>query len=165
MDTRIIFQIFLTLIDMLFLFVLPSEGRSLHVRHCQQPDDIEEAFNNLRNQLDLTVLSNTESTEIIPCPSQTLSHHGDPQRLRSTCPWIWEANTDNTRYPQKIYNARCICRKCIGSSTKYHCESIFTRVKVFRILNCVNGLLRYVQDEQRVSVGCTCAHKRTHHNS
>jgi hypothetical protein len=68
--------------------------------------------------------------------------HTDPQRLRSTCPWVIETDVNENRYPKNVYNARCLCRRCIGSSSRYQCEPIYSNIIVIRLLSCHHGLLR-----------------------
>jgi hypothetical protein len=156
-------QIQLGLLDI--LNVMLTQSRTIHVGNCQRPANIENAFDRVRVELNITILPLPESSENIPCPSRTRRLHTDPQRLRSTCPWVIETDVNENRYPKNVYNARCLCRRCIGSSSRYQCEPIYSNIIVIRLLSCHHGLLRYAQGDQLISVGCTCAHKRTrrHH--
>lgn len=140
------------------------QGRYIRVKHCNRPDDVNEALQNLSVSLNFSLDSGTSSTNCSECPHRLRHSQHEPQRLRSTCPWVWEENISENRYPRKVINARCICRRCIGSNARYQCEPIYTRVKVLRVQGCQNGLLQYTNDEEIVSVGCTCAHRRTYTN-
>lgn len=136
------------------------QSRYIAVGHCHRPDQISNTLNSLGISHNFSVISDTHDNSLTECPRHLRHSQHKPQRLRSTCPWVWEEHVDVNRYPRSVFNARCICRRCIGSSARFQCEPIYSRITVLRILECHNGLFRYESDVELVTIGCTCAHRR-----
>ncbi|XP_006823263.1 interleukin 17-like protein [Saccoglossus kowalevskii] len=120
------------------------------------------------NALSLGISSGTTST-----PSNTscpISYGaGAPQSERSTCPWYNVENTDYTRYPQTLLEARCYdCDNCItelppnGLHAVWECEHVLSSVWVLQInySSCVNGIYQYNAVQNDIATACVCGRPR-----
>ncbi|KAJ8047983.1 Interleukin 17-like protein [Holothuria leucospilota] len=82
--------------------------------------------------------------------------------LRTTCPWEYITNVNNTRYPREIPFAVCKCSSCVSEtgssffSTNGYCQPVIEMKPVLIREECVNNQARYALHEEPVSVGCVC---------
>nr|XP_006823262.1 PREDICTED: interleukin 17-like protein-like [Saccoglossus kowalevskii] len=120
------------------------------------------------NALTLGISTGSQST-----PSNTscpiLYGAGAPQSVRSTCPWYNVENTDYTRYPQTLLEARCYdCDNCItelppsGLHAVWECERVLSRVWVLQInySSCINGIYQYNAVQIDLPTACVCGRPR-----
>lgn len=105
--------------------------------------------------------------------SKGAADHKDSEIMdRATCPWYIEFSYDPLRYPRRLLNAKCRCRKCKHSRRSVkgkalECLPITVKVKILRRkeLNigklCHNGKVVYENTWEEVNIGCTCVFRRT----
>ena len=75
---------------------------------------------------------------------------------RSTCPWYFEEDINENRYPRVLMTAICKCDTCIGSPTNA-CEPVYYPVITLHKTGCVDGQYEYQEVKEWKSVACTCA--------
>ncbi|XP_043937500.1 interleukin-17C-like [Protopterus annectens] len=101
------------------------------------------------------------------CPS--LNHHHPHSTgmgnvgTRSISPWTYRIDEDETRYPEKLAFAECLCTGCIDTRTGMESPNLNSVVleqtmMVLRKKPCSKNKLSYTfeVDYIKVPVGCTC---------
>jgi len=82
-----------------------------------------------------------------------------PLRLRSLCPWILVTpHRRNDRFPRRISEARCICRRCQLKESTHQCRPIYYPMIVLQKTDRCNerNVTIYKPARHLVAVGCTC---------
>ncbi|KAL3886459.1 hypothetical protein ACJMK2_026444 [Sinanodonta woodiana] len=79
----------------------------------------------------------------------------------STCPWTYAVDHDHLRFPSTILMAKPRCTYCIGSNGDLECNPITKSIRVLRRGECTDGLYQYHESTQEVTIGFTCAGRRT----
>uniref|UniRef100_A0A6J0UZR9 Interleukin-25 n=1 Tax=Pogona vitticeps TaxID=103695 RepID=A0A6J0UZR9_9SAUR len=105
-----------------------------------------------------------------------------PSSKRSTSPWEYVEDFDNQRYPQRLWQARCSCHRCVSLASckagpgdeRLYCQqepngnsvAVHHHVLVFYRRPCPGNPERFYLDPRLhpVNVSCTCvaARKRCH---
>ncbi|XP_025716178.1 interleukin-17C [Callorhinus ursinus] len=93
---------------------------------------------------------------------------------RSISPWRYRVDTDESRYPQKLAFAQCLCRGCISAKTGRETAALnsvplLQSLLVFRRRPCSRdasrvptpGAFSFHAEFIRVPVGCTCVLPRS----
>ncbi|XP_072802033.1 interleukin-17C [Vicugna pacos] len=93
---------------------------------------------------------------------------------RSISPWRYRVDTDESRYPQKLAFAECLCRGCINAKTGHETASLNSvllhqSLLVLRRRPCppaaagppTPGAFAFHAEFIRVPVGCTCVLPRS----
>ena len=113
-----------------------------------------------------------DSTSCVQCQRISGNHHchmhtGNahaPLESRSVCPWYYVSTRDENRYPSEVFEARCSCTRCHGTTDHDSaCDVIHHPVSVLYKKGRVNpkGHCEYEARKIQLAVGCTCA--RTPH--
>ena len=151
-------------------------------RACAEPTDLDAQLATARGRNIMLALpsshntnrQNTDGCEIkrenmdtdVSCPGNSSSlEHAQASKLkdRSLCPYYYEMETDPTRYPNTLFNARCKCPFCLedrGLSSVNVCEPEYIPDVVLQRGNCVAGVYQYHRHEIKRQVACLCARKR-----
>ncbi|KAK3576561.1 hypothetical protein CHS0354_011239 [Potamilus streckersoni] len=95
------------------------------------------------------------------CPEKVLEGNHVPVYARSTCPWTYAVDHDPLRFPSTILLAKPRCTYCIGSNGDLECNPITQSIRVLRRGECIEGLYQYHESTQEVTIGFTCAGRRT----
>ncbi|KAL3857147.1 hypothetical protein ACJMK2_011842 [Sinanodonta woodiana] len=95
------------------------------------------------------------------CPEKVFEGHQVPVYARSTCPWTYAVNHDPLRFPSTILMAKPRRTYCIGSNGDLECNPITQSIRVLRRGECIEGLYQYHESTQEVTIGFTCAGRRT----
>ncbi|XP_060554481.1 uncharacterized protein LOC132715490 [Ruditapes philippinarum] len=85
----------------------------------------------------------------------------------ATCPWVFVDNYDEDRLPKLIYEAKCVCSRCLHKTNGHkdvqlvpglgRCKPVMTSVMTVRRQCRHNSdVYEYVAKAERISVGCTC---------
>ncbi|XP_043937511.1 interleukin-17C-like [Protopterus annectens] len=108
----------------------------------------------------------TESCPTLNNPYRHHHHHlGGKKDLssRSISPWTYRIDVDETRYPEKLAFAECLCKGCIDITTGEESSSMNSVVleqtmMVLRKKTCSTNKNAYTfeTDYIKVPVGCTC---------
>ncbi|KAK3576563.1 hypothetical protein CHS0354_011241 [Potamilus streckersoni] len=98
------------------------------------------------------------------CPENVLEGNHVPVYARSTCPWTYAVDHDPLRFPSTILLAKPRCIYCIGSNHDLECNPITQSIRVLRRGECIEGLYQYHESTQEVTIGFTCAGRRTVHD-
>ncbi|XP_012782030.2 interleukin-17C [Ochotona princeps] len=86
---------------------------------------------------------------------------------RSISPWRYRVDTDESRYPQKLAFAECLCRGCINARTgretpALNSVQLHQSLLVLRRQPCPRrGAFAFQAEFIRVPVGCTCVLPRS----
>ncbi|XP_008564106.1 PREDICTED: interleukin-17C [Galeopterus variegatus] len=85
---------------------------------------------------------------------------------RSISPWRYRVDTDESRYPQKLAFAECLCRGCINARTgretaALNSVQLLQSLLVLRRRPCAPGAFAFHAEFIRVPVGCTCVLPRS----
>ncbi|XP_075043888.1 interleukin-17C [Mixophyes fleayi] len=98
------------------------------------------------------------------CPNYNLLQTGERVEERSISPWAYRIDVDDTRYPQKLAFAHCLCQHCISSDTGRENSSLNSvlikqEMLVLRKKSCPHNpaLSTFVLEKLSVPVGCTCS--------
>ena len=137
---------------------------------CDEPDDLLNRFQASNPNTNITDIYHEqthqfprESSACETCSVRRWSRsHSMDINLRSTCPWTLELIHFPGQYPANLVNARCCCRNCM-SGGRHVCEPIFNNIRVLERTGCQNGVFIYTEKWQQISIGCTCARRRTRH--
>ncbi|KAK3576566.1 hypothetical protein CHS0354_011244 [Potamilus streckersoni] len=98
------------------------------------------------------------------CPKNVSGGNHVPVYARSTCPWTYAVDHDPLRFPSTILLAKPRCTYCIGSNDDLECNPITHTIRVLRRGECTEGLYQYYEFTQEVTIGFTCAGRRTVHD-
>jgi len=82
-----------------------------------------------------------------------------PLRLRSLCPWIVVTPARrNDRFPRRISEARCICRRCQLKGSTHQCRPIYHQMIVLQKTDECDerNVAIYKPARHHIAVGCTC---------
>ncbi|XP_069824696.1 interleukin-17C [Dendropsophus ebraccatus] len=98
------------------------------------------------------------------CPQYSTLERGQSLNERSISPWTYRIDTDESRYPQKLAYAHCLCNHCISSKTGKESSSLNSvpvsqTMLVLRKKTCPyeSTLSTFVLEYISVPVACTCA--------
>ncbi|XP_063293494.1 interleukin-17C [Pelobates fuscus] len=103
------------------------------------------------------------------CPINEFAANRDEVKDRSISPWEYRIDTDETRYPQKLAFAHCLCKGCIhthGTRVSENHSLVSVPVEqtmlVLRRKTCAHDKSKYTfeVDYINVPVACTCAKPR-----
>lgn len=75
-----------------------------------------------------------------------------PYNYRAMCPWTYIADTDENRYPMRLNVVKCRCSTCADN---FECKPVFYTIPVLKRV-CRNGVNRWIQAMQYISVACYC---------
>ncbi|XP_062403454.1 interleukin-17C [Sardina pilchardus] len=93
------------------------------------------------------------------CPEFKLQSSSDISN-RSLSPWRYRTDVDETRYPEHISVAECLCAGCIidGKENRdYISHPVFQTMMVVRKKECaVKGQYSFKTEMIQVPVACTC---------
>ncbi|XP_042267920.1 interleukin-17C-like [Thunnus maccoyii] len=111
------------------------------------------------HQRKLKVIS-TQQLDRGECVKAVNQMHGDPNK-RSLSPWEYSTHRDDSRFPNEISVAKCLCRGCIINKKENH---NYNSVPVFAPLTVLKKtLLQRNPDKYRLTfevikipVACTC---------
>ncbi|XP_046553579.1 uncharacterized protein LOC124263008 [Haliotis rubra] len=118
---------------------------------CQLPHDIQLIYRRMHRLMEYNGRRS--------CPRSVSNNPHDPVSERSVCPWYYEITTlDETYYPRQIWEARCMCKDCVGNS-KNQCEPVQSTITLLKT-RCENGMLLYEPVDKDITVGCTCVQPR-----
>ncbi|KAG8437423.1 hypothetical protein GDO86_008211, partial [Hymenochirus boettgeri] len=97
------------------------------------------------------------------CPNLQSSQENGPIHDRSISPWSYRIDIDESRYPQKLAFAQCLCSGCIDPNSGTETASLNSvpidqTMMVLRKKRCPNQLSSYMFETEyiKVPVGCTC---------
>ncbi|XP_071099735.1 uncharacterized protein [Haliotis cracherodii] len=81
------------------------------------------------------------------------------------CPAFYKLQVDETRWPKSMYQAECVCRKCMyggrlngkkrRSKRKFRCEKVYSHAIVIR-RKCKENDCAYRLFLEAVAVACSC---------
>ncbi|XP_056381556.1 interleukin-17C [Hyla sarda] len=98
------------------------------------------------------------------CPDFMTLESGQAMNERSISPWTYRIDTDETRYPQKLAFAHCLCNHCISSETGQETSSLNSvlvkqMMLVLRKKTCPYEptLSTFTLEYISVPVACTCS--------
>ena len=123
---------------------------------------VNETVNQLSFKSKLALGSTTGEVPVVDCNAGVSSGIKDPIYKRSTCPWYYEVNHDATRFPTTKLRAVPVCDTCIGSGNTFQCIAITQNETVLRRSPQldVNNNFIWVESEETVTVGFTCAGRK-----
>ncbi|BFZ18269.1 hypothetical protein BsWGS_21308 [Bradybaena similaris] len=138
---------------------------------CTIPANLPQMVRNLNSRLtpsQLIGLNPGESTPPTVAPTDQpntcpTNETGDwwPRKelnLRSTCPWtLQQVDLGTDAFPRYVYNAKCICSGCIGTSISMRCLELKYNVSYFQRTGCQDGLALMESRNRTVNIGCYCA--------
>lgn len=80
---------------------------------------------------------------------------------RSLCPWYYQTDYQEDRFPAIISKAKCRCKHCLNPTTSMidrdlSCRPIKYRMPILKLAGCVEGLLKYNMTSVEVPVACAC---------
>ncbi|XP_075693204.1 interleukin-17C [Rhinoderma darwinii] len=98
------------------------------------------------------------------CPLMSVLKKGLTPNERSISPWTYRIDTDETRYPQKLAFAHCLCSHCINAESGKESSSLNSvlvsqTMLVLRKKTCPHAptLSTFALEYISVPVACTCS--------
>ncbi|XP_069595482.1 interleukin-17C [Ranitomeya imitator] len=98
------------------------------------------------------------------CPELKTLQKGLTTNERSISPWTYRIDTDESRYPQKLAFAQCLCNYCISSesgieTSALNSVSVKQTMLVLRKKSCPHdaALSTFALEYISVPVACTCS--------
>lgn len=84
-------------------------------------------------------------------------------RQKSVCPWRYKHTKRTDRYPFDVIEAECTCKRCANlKSNTYLCMPVMQRRPVLiRSSETVNGVYKYTNHTELISIACICSLTRT----
>ncbi|KAM4017371.1 interleukin-17C [Anomaloglossus baeobatrachus] len=103
-------------------------------------------------------------TPAATCPKLEKLKTGTSLNERSISPWTYRIDTDESRYPQKLAFAQCLCNYCINSESGAETKSLNSvlvkqTMLVLRKKSCPHdsALSTFSLEYISVPVACTCS--------
>ena len=123
---------------------------------------VNETVNQQSFMSKLALGSTAGEIPVVDCNAGVSSGINDPIHKRSTCPWYYEVDHDATRFPTTKLRAVRACDTCIGSGNTFQCIAITQNETVLRKSTQldVNNNFVWVESEETVTVGFTCAGRK-----
>lgn len=132
----------------------PHDSFLMKEGHITQAYDVQEYVNIYR-------ISTARTTDSHQCKWQR------GQRYNSTCPHHYVINHDKNRRPKTLLEAKCNCNEnmpCLDGLAGSRCEPVKYFLTVLRKNGCHNGSYTYTKSIESITVGCTCAYRRSGEN-
>ncbi|XP_077171330.1 interleukin-25 [Paroedura picta] len=141
---------------------LPCRSRDC-LSHCCNENEIMEAGHQLTSRLQVP----KHLSSPMECKASSEGHVSE----RSISPWRYEKDEDSSRYPFRLWQARCNCPRCLalkpalkpGTHTEdvsHHGNSVpvnYTTIVFFRTKCGTDpGRFNLVPQTYTVNVSCTC---------
>ncbi|XP_073516037.1 interleukin-17C [Phyllobates terribilis] len=98
------------------------------------------------------------------CPDLKTLEKGLTPNQRSISPWTYRIDTDESRYPQKLAFAHCLCKYCVSSESGIETSALNSvlvkqTMLVLRKKSCPHdsALSTFTLEYISVPVACTCS--------
>ena len=81
--------------------------------------------------------------------------------LAAICPWAYECDYDERRFPPHIFHAKCTNpgrELAVTDGTMCHCKEIYQNIKVIKYSSCdpESGEDQWRMEDYLITVGCAC---------